>query len=101
MTLTTKSDLQSEAQEGTRLQCLPWGSDSRALSGLVWCSNILEMMIQPVVCLNLCKGAPSNILFPAVSKVNMHKIQILHKTVPSFALLNYSLFSKVFIMSFL
>lgn len=66
---------------------------------LVWCSNNLEIMIQSVVCLNPCKGAPPNILFPAVGNVNMHKIQTLHKRVPSFALLNYSLFSKVFIIS--
>lgn len=62
-----------EMQERFCLQSVPWDVwlrlTSSALSGFLWCSNILEIMIQPVVCLNVSRGMPSNIPFPALSKV--------------------------------
>lgn len=51
---------------------------SQTPSGFSWGSYALKNMIQPVVCLNLCQGMPSNTSFRALSQVYMHTVQV-HK----------------------
>lgn len=107
--LNNASDLQRWGAGSHALLILHWDFQlrltSQALPGLFFfffwsCGNIWEITVEIVVCLNPSKGMPSNIRPLAFREADMHKIQRF-RTVQSFALLNFSLFSKAFIMSFL
>ena len=104
--LNNASDLRRSGAGSHALMILHWHFQlrltSQALPGFFFwsCSNIWEMTVEIVVCLNPSKGMPSNIWPLAFREADMHKIQRF-RMVQSFALLNFSLFSKAFIMSFL
>lgn len=104
--LNNASDLRRWGAGSHALLILHWDFQlrltSQALPGFFFwsCSNIWEMTVEIVVCLNPSKGMPSNIWPLAFREADMHKIQRF-RMVQSFALLHFSLFSKAFIMSFL